>query len=214
MKESPKHRILIVDDEPEVREVLSRQLPRKLQVEVREAGDGEAAVNITRDFEPDLILLDIRLPGAFWGWQVIEEVRKFNSTVKFVIITGMSTVPEEQKKLVREHVADFVFKPLVIEEVLDTVVNVLGSDCRRKEALILPAAPGLERSEISEIIHELVNVHSRIRLKCEAFLLNYEEGCFKERTDAELLRDTLAILRKTIETVDHAAVAIEKLRRL
>jgi CheY-like chemotaxis protein len=212
--EKTKHRVLIVDDEPEVREVLSRQLPRKLNVEVAAAGDGEAAVEAVRSFEPDLILLDIRLPGAFWGWQVIEEVRKFNPTVKFVIISGMSAVPEEQKQLVREHVADFVFKPLVIDEVLDTVVNVLGGDCRRTEALVMSAKSDPGKADTREVVHELINVHSRIRLKCEGFLLNYEDGCFKGRSEAELLRDTLEILRKTIVAIDHAAVVIEKIRHL
>jgi len=212
MENGTEYKILIVDDEPEVREVLCRQLPRKLKVQVAEAGDGEAAVNTTRVFEPDLILLDIRLPGAFWGWQVIKEVRKFNSRVKFIIITGMSAVPEEQKQLVQEHVAAFVFKPLVIDEILRAVVNVLGTKAQRIEVLTTPAAMGKERTETREIIHELVNVHSRIRLKCEAFLLNYEEGCFKGRSDTELLHDTLDILKKTIVAIDHAAVVLEQMR--
>jgi CheY-like chemotaxis protein len=214
MKKRTEYKILIVDDEPEVREVLSRQLPRKLKAQVAEAGDGETAVNAARSFKPDLILLDIRLPGAFWGWQVVEEVRKFNSTVKFIIITGMSTIPEEQKQLVREHVAAFVFKPLVIGEVLRAVVEVLGDDSRRKEALMMPVETGKGRPEAREILHELVNVHSRIRLKCEGFLLNYEDGCFKDRTDAELVHETLDILKKTIVAIDHAAVVVEKIRQL
>jgi DNA-binding NtrC family response regulator len=214
MMERAKHKVLIVDDEPEVREVLSKLLPRKLQVEVMDVGDGESAVSLTREFKPDLILLDIRLPGAFWGWQVVEEIRKFDTTVKFVIITGMSTVPEEQKHLVREHVADFVFKPLVIDEVIETVVNVLGSDCRRNEALFSPAATCGPAPDKREIVHELVNVHSRIRLKCEGFLLNYEDGCFKGRSDSELLQETLDILKKTIAAIDRAAVVIERIRQL
>jgi CheY-like chemotaxis protein len=197
-----------------VREVLSRQLPRKLKVQVAEAGDGETAVNAARTFEPDLILLDIRLPGAFWGWQVIEEVRKFDPKVKIVIITGMSAVPEEQRQLVREHVAAFVFKPLVIDEVLQAVIDVLGADAQRKEVLTMPAETAKGRADARDIVHELVNVHSRIRLKCEGFLLNYEEGCFKGRADAELLKESLEILKKTIVAIDHAAVVVERIRQL
>ena len=214
MEIGKEYKILIVDDEPEVREVLSRHLPRKLKVQVAEAGDGETAVNTTRIFEPDLILLAIRLPGAFWGWQVVEEVRKFNSTVKFIIITGMSIIPEEQKQLVHEQVAAFVFKPLVIDEVLQTVVEVLGADVQRKQELIMPSETGKGSAGARDIIHELVNVHSRIRLKCEGFLLNYEDGCFKDRTDAELLHESLDILKKTIVAIDHAAVVLEKIRQL
>jgi CheY-like chemotaxis protein len=214
MQNGTEYKILIVDDEPEVREVLSRHLPRKLKVRVAEAADGETAVNTARSFEPDLILLDIRLPGAFWGWQVVEEVRKFNSTVKFIIITGMSVIPEEQKQLVREHVAAFVFKPLVIDEVLRAVVEVLGTEAQRNEVLLMPLETGKGTAGACEIIHELVNVHSRIRLKCEGFLLNYEDGCFKDRTDAELLHESLDILKKTIVAIDHAAVVLEKIRQL
>jgi CheY-like chemotaxis protein len=214
MTKKAKHRILIVDDEPEVREVLLRQLPRKLKVEVAEAGDGETAVNLTRTFKPDLILLDIRLPGAFWGWQVIEAVRKFDAKAKFVVITGMSAVPEEHKQLVQEQVTAFVFKPLAIEELLKTVTDVLGASCRRKKALTLSGVKTSQKTGMGEIVHELVNAHSRIRLKCEGFLLNYEDGCFKHRSDAELLQDALEILKKTVVAVDRATAVVEKMRQL
>jgi CheY-like chemotaxis protein len=214
MKKERDFKILIVDDEPEVREILSRQIPRKLKAQVAEAGDGKEAVKRTRTFRPDLILLDIRLPGDFWGWQVVEEVRKFDSTVKFIIITGMSMIPEEYKELVHDHVAAFVFKPLLIDEVLRSVVEVLGTSSKRKEVLTMPVERQRGRPEAREIVHELVNAHSRIRLKCESFLLNYEEGCFKDRSDAELLSESIGIMKKTIMAIDHAAIAVERIRQL
>ncbi|HYO44980.1 MAG TPA: response regulator, partial [Candidatus Limnocylindrales bacterium] len=65
--------ILVVDDEPHIREVVGSYLARE-GYEVRFAGDGEAALASALEHEPDLIVLDVMLPGRS-GFDVLRELR-------------------------------------------------------------------------------------------------------------------------------------------
>ncbi len=79
-------RILIVDDEPDMRLAIKNVL--KLRgYEIFEAGDGLAALDIIRKHEIHLMLLDLRLPGMD-GIEVLEKTRKINRSLPVVMITG------------------------------------------------------------------------------------------------------------------------------
>ena len=63
----PRTRILIVDDEPETTRLLRLMLERKRPYDVRVENDSKRALDATRDFRPDLILLDIIMPDLDGG---------------------------------------------------------------------------------------------------------------------------------------------------
>lgn len=69
----PNQLILIVDDDADIRTILSRLL-RGLGYQVREAADGPTAFDLTRQLTPALIVLDLGLPGLD-GWTVARELR-------------------------------------------------------------------------------------------------------------------------------------------
>lgn len=205
-------KILIVDDEPDIRAYVASYLQKRYVVEVSEAADGEAAITRARSFGPDLMLLDIRML-KFNGWEVVKEVRKFNVTVKIIIITGQETIGEEERVLVREHVAAFLHKPLILEEVVRKVIEVLGPDAGLKE-VAAPAQSRKGRAEARAIVHALANIHSRIRMKCEHFVSNLEEGYLKEKTEAELLKESVEIMKDIAAAVDEAGPKIDEIREL
>jgi two-component system response regulator ResD len=119
-------RILVVDDEPIVREVLTRYL-EKDGFEVDAAADGEAAIDLFASRRPDLILLDLMLPKAD-GFEVFSYIRS-GSTVPVIMITARD---QETDRIAGLDMGadDYVSKPFSPGEVVARVRAVL----RRSDA--------------------------------------------------------------------------------
>ena len=114
-------RVLVVDDEPHIRTVLRGYLEAD-GFAVVEAADGETALQAVHAGQPDLVLLDVMLPGID-GLEVLRRLRAF-SDVYVVLLTART---EEVDKLVGLGVGadDYVTKPFAIGELLARVRAVL-----------------------------------------------------------------------------------------
>jgi len=117
-------RVLVVDDEPHIRAVLRGYLEAD-GFAVSEAADGEEAVRQVRQDAPDLVLLDVMLPGID-GLEALRQVRTF-SDVYVILVTARA---EEVDKLVGLGVGadDYVTKPFSPREVAARVKAVLRRD--------------------------------------------------------------------------------------
>src|SRR6266496_415492 len=117
-------RVLVVDDEPHIRAVLRGYLEAD-GFAVFEAADGEEAVRQVRQDAPDLVLLDVMLPGID-GIEALRQVRTF-SDVYVIVVTART---EEVDKLVGLGVGadDYVTKPFSPREVTARVNAVLRRD--------------------------------------------------------------------------------------
>lgn len=117
-------KVLVVDDEPHIRTVLRGFLQAE-GFEVAEAADGEAALSEIRRQRPDLVLLDIMLPGID-GLEVLRRLRTFSDA--YVILVTART--EEVDTLVGLAVGadDYVTKPFSPREVTARVKAVLRRD--------------------------------------------------------------------------------------
>jgi CheY-like chemotaxis protein len=124
-------KILVVDDEAEVRDVLINYLTKKLQAEVYAVGDGGQVVEAVKTWKPDLILLDVHLPGMM-GWDVLREIRKFDSAVKIVIVTAIFAVPQEDQELILQETSGYLTKPLDADNICAKVIEVLGEEIVRR----------------------------------------------------------------------------------
>ena len=117
-------RVLVVDDEPHIRTVLRGYLQAD-GFEVAEAADGAAALAAMRDQPPDLVLLDVMMPGID-GLEVLRQLRTF-SDVYVILVTARA---EEVDKLVGLGVGadDYITKPFSPREVTARVKAVLRRD--------------------------------------------------------------------------------------
>jgi CheY-like chemotaxis protein len=120
-------RILVVDDEEDVRSVLPNYLPKKLQAEVSAIEDGAQVVEKVRSWKPDLILLDIHLPGMM-GWDVLREIRKIDTKVKIVIVTAIFAVPPEDQEFILQETSGYLTKPIEVDNICAKIIEVLGPE--------------------------------------------------------------------------------------
>ena len=108
-------RILVVDDEPANREVVSRMM-EDLGYEVATATNGEAALGAVRRVRPDVILLDVNLP-LLDGFEVCRRLKSDTATrlIPVVMLTGQATV-EDRVRGIDAGADDFLTKPFVLSE--------------------------------------------------------------------------------------------------
>ncbi len=130
-----KSNILIVDDKVNVRETVKNIL-EGLEISYLEAGTGEDALNLIRNEEIDLIILDIRLPGIS-GIETFREARKINPSLPPVIIlTGYGDI-EPAVEAGKLGVFDYLIKdPLPYEQLRDTVTKVLSWKSQIKDTTV------------------------------------------------------------------------------
>ncbi|HOU09653.1 MAG TPA: response regulator transcription factor [Clostridiales bacterium] len=125
-------KILVVDDDTNICELLRLYLEKE-QYKVSIAYDGNAAVKAFRENEPDIMLLDIMLPGLD-GWQVCREIRKFSDKPIIMLTAKAETF---DKVLGLELGADdYVVKPFDTKEVVARVKAVLRRTCAVPEAAV------------------------------------------------------------------------------
>src|SRR5271156_1789457 len=117
--ESGKRKILVVDDDQELVELISEVLERDGRFEVRTVNNGFDAGMMVKEYRPDLIVLDVMLPDIN-GKEVCHRVRA-DPTLEEVRILCISGMIEEDKiqELRLSGADDFLHKPFDIEELID-----------------------------------------------------------------------------------------------
>jgi DNA-binding response OmpR family regulator len=115
-------RILIVDDEPQIRRILRVTLAAK-GYEVMEAASGEDALTLMRSKKCDLLLLDINMPGIT-GLEVCRNLRGSADRVGVAVVV-MSTGEEHRAKALDAGADDYLSKPFGITQVFSCVESNL-----------------------------------------------------------------------------------------
>ncbi|MDP8207869.1 MAG: response regulator [Candidatus Electryonea clarkiae] len=119
-----KTRILIVDDEPEIREFLSYFLESK-GYQIIESADGEGALRQIKLHHPDIILLDIFLPDM-GGVEVLRRIREFDQDVGVIMITSLRD-EEIGRHALDLGADDFILKPIDLDYLETSVIAKINS---------------------------------------------------------------------------------------
>jgi two-component system, OmpR family, response regulator len=115
-------RVLVVDDEPSLAELLSSVL-RYEGWDIAVAGDGSSAVRTAREFQPDAVVLDVMLPD-FSGFEVLRRLRAERPHVCVLFLTARDAV-EDRVAGITAGGDDYVTKPFSLEEVLARLRGLL-----------------------------------------------------------------------------------------
>ena len=115
------NRILLVDDEPRVREVVAGYLARE-GYRVQTAQEGESARRYLAEFQPDLVVLDLMLPGVS-GFDLLQEIRQ-RSDVPVILLTARAEEVDRVSGL-EMGADDYVVKPFSPRELVARVRSVM-----------------------------------------------------------------------------------------
>ncbi len=119
----PPKKMLIVDDEEPVRDLVSRVLERR-GYEVRVAREGSEALQLIEEEVPDCILLDLKMPGMD-GPETLKRVRERWENIPVVILTGYPEIALVHRALQYTPVT-LLAKPVTRDEILQAVESLMG----------------------------------------------------------------------------------------
>jgi two-component system response regulator (stage 0 sporulation protein F) len=121
-KESPC--ILIVDDEPGIREILRKFLKVRFECKIMEAANGEEALKALRENKVDLVFLDIKMPGIS-GTEVLKEKKKLSYKPVIWVITHFDS-EEVAHKVIEQGADDYIPKPFSLRVLNSKIRNFLS----------------------------------------------------------------------------------------
>ena len=174
--------ILIVDDEAVPRRNIARVL-EEAEYHVYEAGDGDEAIRAIDELDFDLVLSDLKIPGAD-GLGVLRHVRSSSPQTMFILMTGFASV-DSAIEAFRGGAHDYILKPVVLEDVLGKVKRLLESkrlewevELLRRQVNYHSEATGLVGE--SRAIHDIIAMTDKIAPTGSNVLITGESGVGKE----------------------------------
>jgi two-component system cell cycle response regulator DivK len=124
-KEGIGKKILVVEDKEDSR-VLLRKILKHHGYEVMEAGTGEDAINMAKIELPDLILMDVRLPGVIDGLEATRQIKALPQLANIPVIAVTASVrPEDIQRALNEGCSGFIRKPIDIDELPGKVAEYI-----------------------------------------------------------------------------------------
>jgi two-component system OmpR family response regulator len=167
---TPEARLLVVDDEPNIRELLSASL-RYAGFEVATASDGQQALALAESFRPDLLVLDVMMPGLD-GFGVVRRLRQSGRHTPVLFLTARDA-PEDKVSGLTLGGDDYVTKPFSLDEVLARIRAVLRRTAAMARATEAPRLTFAD-IELDEESHEVLKAGTLISLSPTEFkLLRY-----------------------------------------
>ncbi len=168
MNTQPKGpRILIVDDEPSIRELLSTSL-RFAGFGVRSVGNGAQTISAVLEEEPDLIILDVMLPDMN-GFSVTKRLRSAGYTAPILFLTAKDEVEDKVQGLTVGG-DDYVTKPFSLDEIIARIKAILRRTIQENEEAVIEAGPIV----LDQDTHEVNVAGSSVELSPTEFkLLRY-----------------------------------------
>jgi Response regulators consisting of a CheY-like receiver domain and a winged-helix DNA-binding domain len=119
-----KRKVLIVDDDPQIRKILERMLLGP-DYELRQAADGHAALQLVQEDPPDLVILDIMMPGMS-GIDVCRKIREQSSAKDIHVLMLSAKDSQADRRRALEYGADdYVTKPFHIASLARKIQHML-----------------------------------------------------------------------------------------
>jgi PleD family two-component response regulator len=148
-----KHRVLVVDDDPIIRELVRETLEGE-RFQVLEAGDGAEGMRLCSEQKPDLVILDVMMPGQD-GLEVLKKLREdtFTSHIPIILLTAKGMV-EDKVRGIETGADDYITKPFDPLELEARVIMHIRRSIRDGEASPLTGLPG--NRAIEETIEERI----------------------------------------------------------
>ncbi|MCP5102944.1 MAG: response regulator transcription factor, partial [bacterium] len=197
------YKVLIIDDEPVARERIRDLLKNEKDIEIAgECRNGLEAVSAIVETKPDLIFLDIQMPGMD-GFEVLSEIRKENLP-ETIFVTAYDNYTLQAFSA---HALDYLLKPFDDERFIEALQYARN---RMEQKRANPVHPSSLVSLIEKLVKEEKYIRRiQVKLNQRVFLVNVDdihsfeaEGCYvriRKSDDNYLLRETLHNLEKKLD---------------
>jgi len=183
--------ILIIDDEEVVRDSCTQTLA-KGNYRIQTASDGNTGLRMIKEFKPDLVFVDLKMPGIS-GMEVLERIQEIDATLVTVVITGYATI-DTAVEAMKKGAYDFLPKPFKADEL--RLITMRGVEKRK----LLLDAIALRREK--EIIRENLTSIVSHELKSPLFAVQQTLYAFLAGVAGELNLAQKEMLEKTKNRVD------------
>jgi two-component system nitrogen regulation response regulator NtrX len=202
-----KSRILVIDDEAEIRRSV-RMILEYEGYDVLEASSGPEGVALAEKESPDLIFLDIKMPGMD-GLEALQRIKASNDAIPVVIISGHGTVTTAVEAT-KAGAFDFIEKPLASERVLVTIRNALDQTRLVDENRTLRRAAETRHQMVGEspALRQVWDAVKRAAPTNATVLLLGESGVGKELVARSIHRNSLRNRERFVQ-VNCAAIPEE-----
>lgn len=197
-----KKKILIVDDEPEIIDIVKKMLRDKY--EVIEAYDGEECYKKAKEEKPDLILLDILMPKMN-GWETLRKIKEDEELkdIPVSMLTALPLTPDDTKDKPIDKIENYIVKPFTRETLLKKIEDIFEREKEARETYEeLKKEVGKEVADEYMRLIKAINRHRRLI----GVIIDSAAEEFKQS-----VRNLIISQKRLIETMDRRAKEIEKL---
>jgi DNA-binding NtrC family response regulator len=175
--------LLVVDDDSAFRQVMAGELGR-LGYDVAAVATGEQAIERVATAEPEVVLLDLRLPGMS-GIETLKNIQASSPTTEVIMLTGHGSI-DTAIESIRIGACDYVVKPCPMDELQIRIQRALERRALRQRANILERGltlPDLGNSFVGQSPEflRLLNLIDRVAPSDSTVLITGETGAGKER---------------------------------
>jgi signal transduction histidine kinase len=198
-KMADKEKILIIDDEEIVRDSCI-QILAKGNYKIVTAQNGEEGLEMLDSFQPDLALVDLKMPGLS-GYEVLERIHEYDPTIVTIVITGFATVDAAVESM-KKGTYDFLPKPFKPDELRLIVQRGL----ERRELILETVALRREKEMLREqfaaiVSHELKSPLGAVQQSMYGLASDLEDKLSDEqKSKIERLQSRIADLIKLVNT--------------
>ncbi len=199
--------VLLVDDDAAFRQVMAGELKR-MGLDVVAVGSGEDAVRRVAEVDPDIVLLDLQLPGMS-GLDALKVIRESSPATEVIMLTGHGSI-DTAIESIRVGAFDYVVKPCPLDELEIRIQRALERQSLRKRASLLERGltpPDLGSSFIGDSpgFRQLLHLIDRVAPTDSTVLVTGETGTGKEMV-AKLIHARSLRRNKPFVVVECAAL--------
>lgn len=198
-----KIRILVVDDHPPMRMGLVALIREQAGMDViAEAADGEEAVEVYEDVRPDIVLMDLRMPGM-GGVEAILAIRKRHADAKIIVLSTYDA-DEDIYRAVQSGAKSYLLKDMSTEEITATISAVHSGDAMLPRQVAERLSQGAQREPLTDrerdVLEALIKGRSNKEIASALFI------------SEDTVKSHLKALFAKLKVRDRTGAAVEAIR--
>lgn len=207
-----KHSILIIEDEIDQVDPIRSYFTRR-GFTVIHTSDQEKALDIIKEQNPDIVLLDLTIDSPLSGRNMLQKLRSYDKDTKVIVLTGNQLIEESDVESIKSlGISKFFYKPIVLGDLENLINKLLGIERPFVvSGMGKKTEPSIQGTSLRDLIHDLLGSLGVMRNKSENFTMNVKDGLYKDKSDKELFDMALKIMKDNQKEVDSVVDIVRRI---